>query len=296
MSSNSSSSCLVLTFSSNAASEMRERIHSSGSSMHGLEVLTFHGYGFKVIKLYFDRLGYRSTPVLCSKKNARKILTSIRGGPPSASSSSKAGSSDEATRRKEVTDTLKLFKAAKKTGNPIEYLYQMQHPALISIFKMFQGKLIEGGFIEFGDMVPMAVHLLSKYDDISNMERLKAHYCFCDEFQDTNGPQLKLLTTIAAEGRVTIVGDTNQLIFGFQGADRNNFKDFENFYNAKSKGTADSNINSNSSSSSICSKSKNNNNSIQTLPHTTTFSAVNKVRLRINYRSCHSVVGVSVLL
>lgn len=84
----------------------------------------------------------------------------------------------------------------------------------------------QNGMIEYSDMIPLALTLLSSNSSVLATEIAKYEYIFCDEFQDTNRKQLQLLLKLSSHGRVTIVGDKNQLIFGFQGAQTTNFNDF----------------------------------------------------------------------
>lgn len=123
-------------------------------------------------------------------------------------------------------------------------------------------------------MVPMALHLVQSFADVADEERQRATYCFCDEFQDTNAKQLQLLCTLACSGRVTVVGDVNQLIFGFQGANAGGFQAFASFYKGQSARGGHN--------SSIAGRSGEN--------------KVNVVRLPINYRSGPSIVGACNML
>ena len=96
--------CLVLTFSTNAARELKERLWDKGGTMSGMSVETFHGFGYRVIKQHFDRLGYKQSPVLCPAKNATKILCNVLLG------TDKPGSKENS---EQVQGAMKIFKAAK---------------------------------------------------------------------------------------------------------------------------------------------------------------------------------------
>lgn len=143
--------CLVLTFSTNAVKEMKNRLKAAlferQHTFTGVEVLTYHGFSYRVIKRNFPRLGYKKAPVLCSARNAAKILIAVNSN----------GGSDYREFKKRAQEMVRLFRSAKKTGEPIDYLHMSHNASLIPTFKSFQAKLIESGFIEYGTQPPARI-------------------------------------------------------------------------------------------------------------------------------------------
>ena len=97
----------------------------------------------------------------------------------------------------------------------------------LDVFVAYQSRMKELNFIEFADMVPLADELFKAHPSILNQYVQKYKYVLCDEFQDTNAPQRRILFSLAPEGRISVVGDPNQLIYAFRGADLANFEEFE---------------------------------------------------------------------
>jgi DNA helicase-2/ATP-dependent DNA helicase PcrA len=77
--------------------------------------------------------------------------------------------------------------------------------------------LKEKDLIQFGDMVPLAAQILRENGDIRRGVMDKFSYCLADEFQDTNRVQLNMLLSMTSGGRITVVGDRDQLVYKFQG-------------------------------------------------------------------------------
>ena len=255
--------CLVLTFSRNAVQEMKDRIgnyaatkpvHSHSPSLlnRNVDVCTFHSYSFKLIKNHFSLLGYSNPPIICNAKSSRKIMTSIL--PHYAELSHCLA--DSAEGRAALSAVLKCIRLAKMSADATEHLVRNERAPLIPVLRQYQQKLVQSGMIEYVDMIPIALNLLVTNQNVLQAELQRLPYVFCDEFQDTNRVQLSLLLTLASHGRVTIVGDSNQLIFGFQGAEQSNFSKFIDFFTVRK-------------------------------------ISVNFVPLRVNYRSTPSIVRAS---
>ena len=97
----------------------------------------------------------------------------------------------------------------------------------LDVFVAYQSRMKELNFIEFADMVSLANELFKAHPSILNQYVQKYRYVLCDEFQDTNASQRRILFSLAPEGRISVVGDLNQLIYAFQGADLANFEELE---------------------------------------------------------------------
>ena len=216
---------------------MKDRIDQYAKSFHSramnlyqsIDVCTFHSYSFKLIKSNFSLLGYKAPPIICNTKTSRKLVASILLNHPDLSHCI----SDSSEGRTALAALIKCLKVAKMSDNANEQLLKSGRSQLIPVLQQYQQKLVQSGFIEYIDMIPLALHLLLNHPNVLDAEMQRLPFIFCDEFQDTNKVQLKLLLTIASHGRITIVGDRNQLIFGFQGAEQSNFAKFVDFFHSR---------------------------------------------------------------
>lgn len=241
---------------------MKDRIGSYATkTMHSqnpnflnrnVDICTFHSYSFKLIKTHFHLLGYSNPPIICNAKSSRKIMSAILTHFPELSHCV----TDSSEGRAALSAVVKCIRLAKMSADAVEQLAKSERAQLIPVLRQYQQKLIQSGMIEYVDMIPMAMKLLVTNPNVLQAELQRLPYVFCDEFQDTNRIQLNLLLTLASHGRVTIVGDSNQLIFGFQGAEHSNFSKFIDFFTVKNV-------------------------------------SVNFVPLRVNYRSTSSIVRAS---
>ena len=238
----SSSRCLVLTFSTNAAEETRHRFSSllgnpSTTAVDAVdasfcEITTFHSFAFKLVRRYWSKLGFVSPPLVCTHREAIKELIAV------AKESSCLGHLIREEKSKESRLALKSFlsllTSAKAFPSPLTYLERncksMAKHDVVRTFNAFQSRLRGSGLLQFSDMIPLALQLLEENTDVLDEVRRWYSAVLADEFQDTNSVQLKLLLLLASHGRVTVVGDIDQLIFAFQGADSRNFAEFESYY------------------------------------------------------------------
>ena len=229
-------------------------MHSQNPNLlnRNVDICTFHSYSFKLIKNHFHLLGYSNPPIICNAKSSRKVMLGILSYFPELCHCV----TDSAEGRAALSAVVKCIRLAKMSADPAEQLAKTERAQLIPVLRQYQQKLVQSGMIEYVDMIPIALKLLVTHPNVLQAELQRLPYVFCDEFQDTNRVQLKLLLTLASHGRVTIVGDSNQLIFGFQGAEHSNFSKFIDFF------------------------------TVQKIP-------VNFVPLRVNYRSTQSIVRAS---
>lgn len=129
---------------------------------------------------------------------------------------------------------LKEFTIAKSHIDPLQYLsIKCDGQELVKVFNAFRSNLSARGLIEFADMVPLATQLLESTPHILSSMQRKYQHVLVDEFQDTNAVQCKLLLLLASQGGLTVVGDIDQLIYAFQGANRQNVQMLHKFFASK---------------------------------------------------------------
>lgn len=221
----SNESILLLTFSKSAVHEMSSRL-----SMHSIleaqcHVFTFHSFALRIIKAHHVQAGYLKPPRVMTLKERLELL---RGCISSLRSIDVTQSQDD---KKVLSETLRFISEIKRSTDPGKTLEDYKD-SYKELFYSYQRRLIETNRIEFEDMVPTALKMLRHHSQLLSHYQRLYRYVLCDEFQDTNTYQRQMLLLLGASGRITAVGDMNQLIYAFQGADVNNFKCFKSYFKA----------------------------------------------------------------
>lgn len=134
------------------------------------------------------------------------------------------------SKRAFINEVLKEITFAKSTLNPHGYLSESGIDGITTAFKEFEAKLRRDSLIQFSDMVPLAAALFRNFSIALDAVHTKYHFVLVDEFQDTNSIQCDLLLSIASHGRLTVVGDVDQLIYAFQGATQQNFNQLDLYF------------------------------------------------------------------
>jgi len=220
---------LALTFTNKAAGEMRSRVVSlvPGISYTSFWLGTFHGICLRILKAESKLLGsfknfiiYDGTDQIALIKECVKNLNLDE-------KKYKAGIVCE-----------KISRAKDDCIDPEEYLDMADNfyqQIVAKIYKKYQERLREIGALDFGDLITYAISLFKKHPDVLEKYRNKFQHVLVDEYQDTNHAQyifLKLLT--AGKKNITVVGDPDQSIFGWRGANISNIMNFEkDFPNVK---------------------------------------------------------------
>lgn len=219
---------LALTFTKKAAREMRERVLSLPGIQHGRGapfVTTFHGFGLSVLRDTIEgspnaeMIGYGREPTLM---NQRQRLEGI------------ARVSTRQERRELRMSLFELESAlASLEVNPAKLAYLPEGPRVF--LRELSARLAEEkrkrSLWEFSDMILLCLNLLERYPQRARHYAEKYAYILVDEFQDTNPLQVRLLKRLIGDGnRVFAVGDDDQAIYGFRGADIGPITSFESHF------------------------------------------------------------------
>ncbi|MGH9342014.1 MAG: ATP-dependent helicase [Acidobacteriota bacterium] len=212
---------LAVTFTNKAADEMRERAERLLSSLTAAPlVCTFHSLAVRILRRYAQLLGYRPDFAICDQDDQKRILKNVY---------TDLGVSDNELQIRRVQATIS---AAKNKGwGPDEFLNgssdfdaQMIH----KIFSTYQRYLRQSSALDFDDLLLLSVQLLSEQAEIRQRYSNRYRYLLIDEYQDTNAPQYDLIKNLSClHQNVSAVGDEDQSIYGFRGADISNILRFE---------------------------------------------------------------------
>lgn len=217
---------LALTFTNKAANEMKERAISLIGQEYDsiISISTFHSFSLKLLKQYCEILGYEKNFNIYDTSDQTKLLKDII----------KECEFEKEITPKEIMSKISRFKENLKTVDMIEMELDARYSnnnAVIMIYKKYQEHLIKNNAMDFSDLLLNAYNLL-KNKEILEIIQERYKYIIIDEYQDTNHLQYKIVKKIASKYQnICVVGDDNQSIYKFRGADIENILNFEKDYN-----------------------------------------------------------------
>ncbi|MDR1481814.1 MAG: UvrD-helicase domain-containing protein [Synergistaceae bacterium] len=209
---------LALTFTNRAAREMAERVHSLvGADLKGMSVSTFHSFGVRFL--------YRNTPSLETMGYPRSFVIFDRGD---CRNIIKRAARDLGidTAQTDIGSLTDRISRAKSCCDPIS-LDPDINERWRTLYDRYQEGLKRSGALDFDDLMILPLHILSTDSQVLERERARLDWVLVDEYQDVNTPQYLLLKLLANSGRLMVVGDPDQSIYGWRGADMSLIMRFE---------------------------------------------------------------------
>lgn len=209
---------LAVTFTNKAATEMRERLARvlDAEAASQVTMSTFHALCLRILRANIDRLGYKNNFSIYDEGDQlgliRKIIT-------------------RTSARDEKLDPNLAKNLISKAKNNSWKPPETEDTLLGAVFARYQTELKNLNAVDFDDLLALAVRLLNEHSDVRDRWRDRFRYLMVDEFQDTNKLQLELVTLLADEHRnVAVVGDDDQSIYGWRGAEVSNILEFEHHF------------------------------------------------------------------
>lgn len=210
---------LALTFTNKAAREMRERVNGLISySADKVLLATFHGFCARLLSMEIDKLGYDKAFIIYDDYDQQVLIGHII----------KDLCLDEKTYSKRMLSA--IFSEAKNSSlNPSEYLDQSGQPMPVrQAFRLYQERLRASNSLDFDDLLLKVIELFEKFPEVLDSYRERYKYILVDEYQDTNLAQYHIVSLLAKNHRnICVVGDDDQSIYGWRGADIRNILEFE---------------------------------------------------------------------
>ena len=206
-------SILALTFTNKAAREMAERVHAMhGRVLRDLTVSTFHSFGVSILRQHARVLGYRDNFSIYDTQDQMSLLRET---------AREAGMTLEPG---EVSKILSSYSAAK-TGRMDWAAVPEAH---VDLFHLYVDHMRLYNAVDFDDLIRLPIRIFNDYPAILKGYQDRFHYVMVDEFQDTSADQYELVRLLAREHRNTaVVGDDDQSIYSWRGANFDNFLLFE---------------------------------------------------------------------
>jgi len=216
---------IAVTFTNKAAEEMRKRLQGILSGkQEGINLSTFHSLGVSLLRKSIHHLGYRSNFIIYDTRDQFSVIKTIM--------------EDQDFDDSELIDAKSVHYEicqAKSTGVlPEEFMDQhasQQKQLVGKIFRHYQKTMKGCNAIDFEDILNLTVTLFEEYPEVMDSLTERFRYIMVDEYQDTNHIQYKLLRHLTKRHRnLCVVGDDDQSIYGWRGAEVKNILDFERNY------------------------------------------------------------------
>ena len=213
---------LAITFTNKAANEMKERITKLiGENANNMWIGTFHSICVRILRKYIDRIGFNSDFVIFDTSDQRTLIKQCI----------KQMNLDD----KIFTDRsvlAEISNAKNEMLTPMQYNLrtngEIRKQKIAGVYEIYQRKLKENNALDFDDIINSTIQILTENPDVLEYYSEKFKYVLVDEYQDTNKAQFTLITLLSGRyGNITVVGDNDQGIYSFRGADITNILNFE---------------------------------------------------------------------
>ena len=212
---------LAVTFTNKAAAEMRQRVERLTGVCPGMWILTFHSMGLRILRENYEAAGYEKNFVVYDTVDQKALLKNIL----------KDLNVDPKEYPVNYIGAI-ISKEKEADRSPQEYLEEegenFKSKIIYSVYREYQSRLRKNNAMDFDDLLRNTLHLLRDYPDILGEYQRRFLYIMVDEYQDTNHIQYEIIKMLAAASRnLCVVGDDDQCIYQWRGADIRNILDFE---------------------------------------------------------------------
>ena len=215
---------LAITFTNKAAKEMKERTDKLiGKDAFYIQISTFHSFGLKLLKENHSLLGYDSNFTILDADDSLSVVKKIMKELDIDSNkyNYKAVRNSISSNKNEMIDPIMYSK----------YVHTDYDEVVKRVYERYESTLKVNNSIDFDDLLILPLKLFKEHSEVLSNYQEKYKYVFIDEYQDTNEPQYILSKLISSKYRnITVVGDADQAIFTWRGANYKNILNFENDY------------------------------------------------------------------
>ena len=233
------SQILAITFTNKAANEMKERVHSLlGNVADGMWIKTFHSACLQILRREASRLGHDANFSVYDTGDTKALIKRLIR---------ESGSDIEGLKPQTVAARISNAKNELKDADDFYSLIDSSNPkdrAIAEIFTQYQAALRKNNAFDFDDLIAETVYLFRSFPDIAAQYQRRFRHILIDEYQDTNHAQYSLIRELtkpiadlhnepdpntgelAGPSAITVVGDSDQSIYAFRGADMRNIAEF----------------------------------------------------------------------
>ncbi len=213
---------LAITFTNKAANEMKQRVESLvGDIAQDMWIGTFHSICVRILRRYIDRLGFDKSFVIFDTGDQRTLVKECL----------KTLNIDDKTFSDRAV-LAEISNAKNEMLDPTAYSLRtngdFRKQKIADIYELYQKRLKENNSLDFDDIINFTIKILMENPDVLEHYTEQFKYVLVDEYQDTNKAQFTLVSMLASKyGNITVVGDNDQGIYSFRGADISNILNFE---------------------------------------------------------------------
>jgi DNA helicase-2/ATP-dependent DNA helicase PcrA len=215
---------LAITFTNKAASEMRDRAGLLvGRRVRAMWLMTFHSACARMLRAHADRLGYTRQFTIYDQSDSRRLIKRCLddlGVDPKRFTPAAIGS--------QISDAKNRLRDAEAYGQMVGSFFEQ---TVADVYREYEKQLHRMNAMDFDDLLVRAVNVLELFDEVRERYAEGFRHVLVDEYQDTNHAQYRWLQLLAKEHRnLMVVGDPDQSIYQFRGADVRNILEFEDDY------------------------------------------------------------------
>ena len=213
---------LAITFTNKAANEMKERINNLiGDLSNDMWVGTFHSICVRILRRNIEKIGYDSSFIIFDTSDQKTLIKQCMKD---------LQIDDKMFTEKGVQ--AEISNAKNEMLEPDQYSLRakgdFRKEKIAMVYELYQRRLRENNSIDFDDIINFTIKIFEQNDDTLDYYASKFKYVLVDEYQDTNKSQFTLVKMLAkVNGNITVVGDNDQGIYSFRGADISNILNFE---------------------------------------------------------------------
>ncbi len=213
---------LAITFTNKAANEMKERIANLvGDNVKDMWVGTFHSICVRILRRFIDRIGFDTSFIIFDTSDQKTLIKNCLKD---------LAIDDKLFNERSVQS--EISNAKNDMLEPFQYtakaMGDYRKEKIATVYELYQKRLKENNAIDFDDIINYTIKILMENPDVLEYYSNKFKYVLVDEYQDTNKAQFTLITLLASKnGNITVVGDNDQGIYSFRGADISNILNFE---------------------------------------------------------------------
>ena len=214
---------LAITFTNKAAREMKERAYQLNPATQDCLIATFHSMCVRILRRDADHIGYNRNFTIVDPGEQRtlmkRILKQLNLDPKKWNERTILGTISNAK-----NDLIDEVAYAAQAGD-------MYTQIVAKCYEAYQKELRQSEAVDFDDLIMLTLRLFDQYPDVLTYYQQKFQYIHVDEYQDTNHAQYQLVKLLASRFKnICVVGDADQSIYGWRGADMQNILDFEKDY------------------------------------------------------------------
>lgn len=214
-------SILAITFTNKAAKEMKERVFKLlGNMVQNIQISTFHSFGLLILKENYEKLGYKRNFTILDSDDSLTIIKRIL---------------KDLNYDSKIYNPTAIKAAISSSKNELinaenygKYVNSDFADVVHKVYLKYEQKLFSSNCVDFDDLLTIPITLFRKFPDILEKYQDRYKYILIDEYQDTNEAQYVLTKLISAKHRnICVVGDIDQTIFSWRGANYRNILNFE---------------------------------------------------------------------